>query len=196
MSRLMAYQLKISLDGSKPPIWRRILIPDNFTFIDLHAVIQAVMGWENAHLFAFRYPGEYHTDIGIPMEEDWMGNEVQDARRIRVRDHLNTPKQKMHYEYDFGDSWQHTILLEKAIDEKILAPQFLKGKGACPPEDCGGLWGYYSMVESINDPKSPDHEDAREWLGLKKGERWDVEALDTEACRHRVAYYQERYFDL
>lgn len=192
----MAYQLKISLDGSKPPVWRRILIPDNFTFVDLHAVIQAVMGWENSHLFAFQYPGEYRSDIGIPMEEDWMGNEIQDARRIRLRDHLHTPKQKMHYEYDFGDGWRHTVLVEKITDEKIVAPQFLKGKGACPPEDCGGLPGYYSLVASINDPKSPDHKDAREWLGMKKGEQWDLTELDEEECRHRVAYYQERYFDM
>ncbi len=191
----MSLQLKVSLDGSKPPIWRRLLIPDSFTFVELHAVIQAAMGWENAHLFSFRYPGEYRNDIGIPMEDDWMGDEMQDARRLRVRDHLQTPKQKMHYEYDFGDSWQHTVLLEKINDERILAPQFLKGKGACPPEDCGGIWGYYSIVESINDPKSPDHRDAREWLGLKKGERWDVEAFDAEECRRRVTYYQERYFD-
>ncbi len=154
------------------------------------------MGWENAHLFAFRPSGEYRNDIGIPMEDDWMGDEMQDARRLRVRDFLQTPKQKMHYEYDFGDSWQHTVLLEKVGEERILAPQFLKGKGACPPEDCGGIWGYYSVVELINDPKSPDHQDAREWLGLKKGERWDVEEFDAEVCRRRVTYYQERYFDL
>ena len=191
----MAYQLKVSLDGSKPPIWRRLLIPDNFTFLDLHAVIQAAMGWENAHLFAFRHPGEHRNDIGIPMEDDWSDREVQDARLLRVREYLQEPKQKMQYEYDFGDGWIHTILLEKAADEKILAPQLLKGKGACPPEDCGGLWGYYSMVESINDPKSPEHQDAREWLGLKKGERWGVEDLDMDECRRRVAYYQERYLD-
>lgn len=192
----MSLQLKVSLDGSKPPVWRRLLIPDSFTFVELHAVIQAAMGWENAHLFAFRHTGDYHEDIGIPMEDDWMGSEMQDARRLRVRDHLRTPKQKMHYEYDFGDSWQHTVLLEKVGEERILAPQFLKGKGACPPEDCGGIWGYYGVVESINNPKSPDHQDAREWLGLKKGERWDVEEFDAEACRRRVTYYQERYFDL
>ena len=191
----MAYQFKVSLEGSKPPIWRRLLIPDNFTFIDLHAVIQASMGWENAHLFAFRHPGEYRRDIGIPSEDDWSGAEVRDAQEVRLRDEFKQEKQKMQYEYDFGDGWQHVVLLEKIPDEKILAPQCLKGKGACPPEDCGGLWGYYGMIETVNDPKSPDHQDMREWLGMKRGAKWNPEEFDIEECRRRVTHYQEWSFD-
>ena len=191
----MAYQFKVSLEGSKPPVWRRLLVPDNFTFIDFHAVIQASMGWENAHLFAFRNPGEYRNDIGIPSEDDWSGAEVRDAQEVRLRDVFQREKQRMHYEYDFGDGWQHVILLEKILDEKILAPQCLKGKGACPPEDCGGIWGYYGMIDTINNPKSPDYQDMREWLGMKKGAKWDPEEFDLEECRRRVTHYQEWSFD-
>ena len=189
----MAYQLKVSLDGSsKPPIWRKLLVPDNFTFMDLHESIQAAMGWENAHLFSFSHPGPFGEgdQIGIPFEDDWMDMEVLDARTIKLREHLHKPKQKMHYEYDFGDGWQHTIMVEDITDDKLLAPQCLKGKGACPPEDCGGIWGYYNLVETVNNPKNPDYEDMREWLGLEKGEKWDVEAFNIEECRWRLSHFR------
>ncbi len=191
----MAYQFKVLLESTKPPVWRRLMIPKNFTFIDLHAVIQAAMGWENAHLFAFRHPDKHHGEIGIPADSDWGGHQAQDAQLVYVREVFTHEKQRMHYEYDFGDSWQHTVLLEKILDDRILAPQCLKGKGACPPEDCGGLWGYYSMVETVNDPKASDHQDMREWIGMKEGERWDLEAFDIDECRRRVTHYQEWSFD-
>lgn len=193
----MAFQLKISLDNSKPPVWRRVLIPETLTFLDLHLVIQAAMGWENAHLFAFRHAGSYEPSIGIPYEDDWSDTETLDAGKIRVKKFLNKEKQKMKYEYDFGDGWQHTVLLEKITGDKIVAPRCLKGKGACPPEDCGGIWGYYELVATINDPSSPDYEDMREWLGLEKGESWDVEAFNLAECNERVTHYQEyQGFDL
>ena len=188
----MAYQLKISLDySSKPPIWRRVLVPDRFTFHELHAVIQAAMGWENAHLYAFRSPGRRGEDIGIPFDDDFMGVETQDARKIPIRSQLTQEKQKINYEYDFGDSWSHTLLVEKITDEKITAPRCLKGKGACPPEDCGGIYGYYMMVEAINNPKHPEHDDMQEWMGMEEGEQWDVNEFELEECQQEIIHYQQ-----
>lgn len=96
---------------------------------------------------------------------------------------------EIHYEYDFGDGWQHLIELQKVTSPVPgqMYPQLLKGKGACPPEDCGGVWGYYHLVEAINDPKHEDHKDMKRWLGVKQ---WDVHAFDLEKARKRV----DRYF--
>lgn len=187
----MAFQIKISLDGSKPPIWRRVLVPENFTFKELHYVIQVAMGWEYAHLFAFRLPGKRGTEIGVPFEDGMGEEETKDAKKTKVKDYLKEEKQKITYEYDFGDSWGHTILLEKISEEKIKMPQCLDGKGACPPEDIGGLWGYYEMIETVNNPKSPEYEEMREWIGLEEGEKWDVNAFDKEECNSMVGRYKE-----
>ncbi|MEQ9437544.1 MAG: plasmid pRiA4b ORF-3 family protein [Cyclobacteriaceae bacterium] len=188
----MAYQLKISLDdSSKPPIWRKVLVPGTFTFHELHAVIQAVMGWENGHLYAFRPDGRRGEDIGIPFDDDFMGVETIDARKTPIRKYLIRDKQKVAYEYDFGDGWAHTVLVEKITEDKMTAPHCLGGKGACPPEDCGGIYGYYGLVEAVNDPKHPEHEDMREWLGLEKGELWDVHAFDASACQQEIIHYQQ-----
>ncbi|MEM6840960.1 MAG: plasmid pRiA4b ORF-3 family protein [Bacteroidota bacterium] len=188
----MAYQLKVSLDySSKPPIWRRILVPDLFSFHELHGVIQAAMGWQNAHLYGFRSGGRGGEEIGIPFDDDFMGGEVLDANKIPIQSRFTREKQKINYEYDFGDSWAHTVLIEKITDEKITAPRCLKGKGACPPEDCGGIYGYYEMVEAVNNPKHPEHDDMREWLGMEKGEKWDVNDFDLEESQQAVIHYQQ-----
>jgi hypothetical protein len=194
---MMAYQIKISLDGSKPPVWRKVLIPENLTFKELHFVIQAAMGWSNSHLFAFRLPEDPDTEIGIPFDDGMDDMETKDARKTKIKEYLNQEKDKLEYEYDFGDSWLHTILLEKITDEKIKVPQCLSGKGACPPDDSGGLWGYYELVETVNNPKSPDYEEMREWMELEDDEKWDVNAFDLQQCNAMVQRYKElAAFDL
>lgn len=179
----MSLQLKISLNGTRPPVWRRLLIPDHYTFMDLHAVIQAAMGWFDSHMFEFSGTGE---EIGVPFDDGWDDRQVRDAGKVSVKSELTSEGEKMTYVYDFGDNWQHTVLLEKIHKEKVLHPICLKGKGACPPEDCGGVWSYYELVEQVNDPDHPEYREMRDWLGLKEGETLDVAAFDLQACNDRL----------
>ena len=168
----MIYQLKITLKGSKPSIWRRVLIKNDITLSKLHGIIQAVMGWENNHLHIFDICGE---NYGVA-DSVFDYSEVCDEIKYKLNRFKFEEKDKFTYEYDFGDSWEHIITVEKIfpIDTQVKYPVCIKGKNACPPEDCGGLWGYYDMVDAIKDSKHPEHESYTEWLG----EDFDTEAFD------------------
>ena len=143
------YQLKVSLKGASPPIWRRILVPADMALIDLHAAIQSTMGWCNCHLHQFK---QGRTCFLSNPDSEFMGIggfEDVDSAGVRIGDLLQKEKQKIDYEYDFGDSWEHIVLLEKILEpeEGQTYPVCIKGKRACPPEDCGGLFGYYAILE-------------------------------------------------
>ncbi len=171
------YQLKVTLRGSRPPIWRRVLVPGRYTLGDLHWVIQFVMGWTNSHLHHFDVFGTYYS---LPMPySGWEDAEEQDARKVRLAEIAPQAKTKFRYEYDFGDSWDHDVLVEKILppDPKLKHPVCLAGKRACPPEDVGGVWGYAEFLEAIADPEHEEHEMYLEWIG---GE-FDPEAFDLEA---------------
>jgi hypothetical protein len=156
------YQLKITLADSKPPIWRRVEVADDITLAQLHKIIQAVMGWTNSHLHMFTAGG---VSYGVPDPDDFM--EVRSERQARLNELLAAPKQKLNYEYDFGDSWTHEVLLEelKEPEPGVSYPRCIAGKRACPPEDCGGVWGYADFVEAITDPNHPEHDELLEWVG-------------------------------
>lgn len=138
-------QLKISLKGSKPPIWRRVLVDDSISFHKLHRIIQIVMGWANYHLFEFDPGG---LSIGRPHDD--FDNEVQDAKKIKVSEVLGAEGQNLIYTYDFGDSWDHAIVVEKILEKDYSQkyPICITGKRACPPEDCGGTRGYENFLEA------------------------------------------------
>ena len=177
------FQLKITLRGSqKPSIWRQVQIPVGLDFQQLHAIIQGAMGWTNSHLHAFT-DRRRNFSIGMPDEFDM--DETQDGREEKVQDYLSAKSDTLIYEYDFGDSWEHIIEVQKVLEAEPgeTYPKLLKGKGACPPEDCGGIWGYYHMVEAINDPKHEDHEDMVEWTCV---EEWDVNEFDEAHARERM----------
>ncbi len=167
------YQLRIDLKGIRPPIWRRVLVPSDVSLDDLHEIIQAVMPWWDAHLHQF---SDKWTQYGIPDDEDWF--DVVDSRKIAVSEALPTVGAKIEYEYDFGDSWIHQIRLEKILepDPDVAYPVCIKGKRACPPEDCGGIYGYMEMLEALGDLKHPEHEAYLDWLG----DDFDSEAFDLE----------------
>ncbi|MFH0735266.1 MAG: plasmid pRiA4b ORF-3 family protein [bacterium] len=169
MAKIMkeVYQFKITLNESKPPIWRRILVPSKYSFWDLHIAIQDSMGWKDYHLHSFNIINPLtgrKVEIGIP-DEDY--EDILPDNKIKISKYFNENNAKATYEYDFGDSWIHTIKLEKIIPavagEKY--PQCIGGKMACPPEDCGGIWGYYNLLEIIQDPKHDEYEESIEWLG-------------------------------
>lgn len=165
------YQFKITIDGTKPPIWRRIQVPETYSFWDLHVAIQDVMGWTDTHLHEFEvfHPstGE-KTWIGTPNEENEVfGIEIIPEEKQKIIDWFSMNNYIAKYNYDFGDDWRHTILLEKILprDKNTKYPICLAGKRACPPEDCGGAWGYEYLLEAIKDPKHERHEEMLEWVG-------------------------------
>ncbi len=162
------YQVQIALKGIKPKIWRRILIPSELLLSDFHKIIQTVMGWANCHLHQFIKNGKRYS-IKHPEDDFWDYSTNIDHRRmkIRVKDLLQKEKDRMIYEYDFGDGWEHEIILEKIIptDKKLKRPTCLTGKMNCPPEDCGGIWGYVNLVEIIRNPKHKEYKLYMDWLG-------------------------------
>ncbi|MDX2246215.1 MAG: plasmid pRiA4b ORF-3 family protein [Bacteroidia bacterium] len=187
----MVYQIKVTLDYSKPPIWRRLLVQPKISFMDLHYIIQGAMGWENAHLFMFYDKSGYNgLKIGVPYDDDFYEEDIVEADKMLVNELLKVPKDSCIYEYDFGDGWRHIIVLEKILEDIILPKAIcIKGTGACPPEDCGGMGGYYGMVAALNNPKDPESENYREWLGLEEYEKWDPAAFELDEANSGIQMY-------
>ena len=167
------YQLKITLLDTKPPIWRRVLVDGRSTLDQLHEVIQAAFGWWNYHLHEVEVG---RTRYGIPdPDEDW-GEPPRDERRTRL-DAIAGEGTSFRYTYDFGDSWDHRVIVEKVLPTTAdtTVPACVDGRRACPPEDCGGTWGYRELLEILADPTHPEHHERREWLGRP----FDPEEFDT-----------------
>lgn len=167
------YQLKITLKSTRPPIWRRVLITSETTLGKLHQIIQETMGWSDYHLHSFLIQGE---EYGQPMPEEDV--DVHNEQSVKLSRVVMREKFKFVYTYDFGDSWDHEIVVEKVLplDPQMSYPVCLTGKRACPPEDCGGVWGYTSFLEAIQDPSHSEHESMLEWVG---GE-FDPDAFDLD----------------
>lgn len=182
-----SYQFKIQLQNiSKPPVWRRLVVPEHFTFYQFHQVIQEAFGWQDYHLFQFS-PGSFGTNpvIADPelLEDE---DEIVDCYQIKIPDIFKSEGQTFSYIYDFGDDWHHQITLEKIIDGSLLHADCRAGKGACPPEDCGGSWGYESLKEAMANPKHPEHKELKNWLGLKKDETWDPTFFDLQGIQEAL----------
>jgi hypothetical protein len=176
-----AYRLKITLRGSRPAIWRRIEVVPDITLFRLHQILQVVMGWTDSHLHQFRqgsvYYGQSDPEFGMHRENE---------RRIRLRDVLRRPKDRMIYEYDFGDGWEHDIVLEStdATIDAMAEVCVMAGKRACPPEDVGGIGGYERFLKAIADPNDPEHDDMRDWGGPFDPENFEMDTIN--------AYFRKR----
>lgn len=159
------YQLKISLKYAKPPIWRRVLVPASIELEELHAVIQAAFDWTNSHLHQFIDGRTFYQPGGE--DDGFPGMSVVDSTGVPLRDFLRKEKDKLVYEYDFGDSWEHQVLLEKVLptDPEQPLPVCIKGKRACPPDDCGGIPGYFQMLETLSGPDCGEKTELLDWLG-------------------------------
>ncbi len=175
------FQLKITLKDIRPPVWRRVQVRD-CSLADLHEVIQVAMGWENYHLYDFEVGGERYTD---PRGMDDL--DMEDAGRVRLGQLAPKEKAKFRYTYDFGDNWQHEVLVEKILppQEGREYPVCIAGKRACPPEDVGGPWGYTEFAEAIRDPEHEQHEEFLEWRGEFDPEGFDLEAVNKQLKRLR-----------
>ena len=170
------YQIKVTLKGSRPPIWRRLLVPSSVTLDKFHVLLQITMGWSNYHLHLFVVNGQSYGEPGPHLDL-----EVMSEQKFRLDQILQREKDSMVYEYDFGDGWEHKIVLEKLLpyDSKMTLPICIKGKRACPPEDVGGSWGYYEFLLAIGDPSHPEHEEYVEWIGGEfDPERFDIDDIN------------------
>jgi hypothetical protein len=178
------YQFKVTLGDIEPPIWRRLLVPADITLAELHGVLQVSMGWTNSHLHQFLLGDESY---GVPDPDGPV--EVHDERKARLGG-LVAAGDGFFYEYDFGDGWQHEIVVEKSAppEKGVPYPVCVGGERACPPEDCGGSYGYQNLIEALADPKHDEHEELKEWVGGS----FDVEAFDVREVNAALARFAKR----
>ena len=201
---IQIHEFKITLHDSKPPIWRRVAVPSDIRLSKLHLVIQVVMGWSNYHLhqFVVRNPrprlkkGESNAmvrsgqrdKLAMYMRRDrylsdpqFELEEAEDESKVKLNELAPLVKSKLIYEYDFGDNWSHTIEVVKIGPpaEGVKYPICISGELACPPEDCGGIWGFYDMLEAVEDPSHELHKEFTEWLprGFNP-ERFDLKKVN------------------
>lgn len=173
-------QFKITLRGIKPPIWRRIQVPSSYTFWDLHVAILNAMGWLGSHLHQFLVADPRtgkEMRFGIPLDDEWDDEYTPlPGWKHGIKKYFPSEKTTALYEYDFGDSWRHKVTLEKILpaEENKNYPVCIKGARSCPPEDCGGVWGYMEILEALKDFDNEECESLLEWLGLP----FDPEAFD------------------
>lgn len=182
--RKTVHKVKITLRDSQPPIWRRLEVPSGITLRELHDVIQAAFGWEDYHMWAFetgreRY-GVADRDLGI-----------RSAATKRLGQVAPRTGDRLRYTYDFGDDWEHDILIEDVTEPEpdIAYPRCLTGRRACPPEDCGGIWGYDYLVEILADPQHEEHEDRLEWLGLDSADQFAPAAFDAAQVNSALSVF-------
>lgn len=176
------YQIKVQLIGvTKPPVWRRLQVSADLSLDQLHDVIQAAMGWYDCHLHMF---SDGWNEYGIAEPE--LGH--LDERKVYLSQVLAGVGDKLRYTYDFGDNWEHDVTLEKILSDSagLAGSVCTAGKGACPPEDCGGVWAYGELKASLADPEAEDHEDLLEWLGLASGDDFDAKEFSVEEANQRL----------
>ena len=155
------FVIKVTLLGTSPPVWRRVLVHRDTTLRNLHKTLQTAMGWTNSHLHQFVFKGQKYSD-----PKHGLGAGVINENRTRLGDVICTPGARLIYEYDFGDGWQHELLLEEIlIGDETFREMCVAGARHCPPEDCGGSPGYSELLEILQDPTHPEREGIREWVG-------------------------------
>lgn len=174
--------LRIELMGSDPLIWRVVEVPTSITLKVLHDIVQVSMGWCDYHLWEMVIDGKTY---GLPMDEDFGTAPRKVADRVRLRDVLTGDTTRIDYIYDFGDSWEHSLVVSdvRAGAPGTGYPRFIAGERDCPPEDCGGIPGFYEMLEARVDPKHPDHADDAEWLDGYDPEELDVFPIEVALGR-------------
>lgn len=175
------YQLRIELQHVKPLVWRRVLVPASIRLSQLHATIQAAMGWDDGHLHEFVIADVHygHVDPHYPYDPP-----LQSEARISLKSALAGAK-TFRYVYDFGDDWEHKIKVEKLWPDnpEFTLPMLLGGANACPPEDVGGAYGYLEFLEAIGDPNHKEHATMLEWIGGS----FDPAAFDNDQANARLS---------
>jgi hypothetical protein len=176
------YLLKIRLMDIEPEIWRRFVVPSDITLDRLHDVIQIVMGWEDYHMHEFIIGKKRYTEIREPEEQAF------EEGLFSLGDLMKQKGRYFDYRYDFGDGWEHEITLEQSryLNPQLQAPiECLEGERACPPEDVGGVPGYYDLCEAMKTPGHEEYESSEDWYG---GE-FESEAYDPEEVNYELMKY-------
>lgn len=175
------FQLRVSLRYIKPPIWRRLLVADNCRLGDLHPVLVAVMGWGGYHMHAFRFGGGFNqTEYSTHEMVMECGPRVRDEDQELLCHLIRGKGQTFSYEYDFGDSWQHQVKVEKILpyEPGMALPVCLAGARACPPEDCGSFPGYANVLRVLKKAETQADRELRDWVGSYDPEHFDLEAVN------------------
>ncbi|MFR9777807.1 plasmid pRiA4b ORF-3 family protein [Micromonospora sp. MS34] len=169
-------QIKVSLRGARPPIWRRLEVPADVSLARLHTLIQLAFGWHDSHLHVFETP---YGSFGRPDPE--LGHRA--ASRVTLEQVAPAVGDRLRYTYDFGDNWEHDVLVEKVLgrDASVTYPRCVGGRRAAPPEDCGGVWGYAELMEILSDPSHPEHQERLDWLDLDDAAGFDPARFDAKA---------------
>lgn len=176
-------QFKITLTGSRPPIWRRVLVPEGLFLSGLHDVIQEVMGWTDSHLHDFQWCDERFATPDPEYDEE----QVVDEDTVTLKELGLSVKDRLIYLYDFGDGWEHVLTVEKVLTAgEPQMPVCLKGARSCPPEDCGGIWGYANLLKILQDPTHKEYEEWKTWLP----EDFDPERCDLEEINSGLSMRQ------
>jgi Plasmid pRiA4b ORF-3-like protein len=180
---IYVYQMKVTLEDSKPPIWRRIQVSSTVTLYKLHQILQVVMGWSNYHLHEFNIDGVHY---GEPSPDNLY--KVRNEKTVKLSQVVSKEGAKFAYIYDFGDYWYHKILVEKILppESDKHYPICIKVNRACPPEDCGGIGGYYDFLEIIQNPDDPKHDQMLEWVGGS----FDLEAFDLDDVNQQLKKFK------
>ena len=174
-------QLHIELLGTKPKVWRRVLVPETITLLRLHRVIQAAFGWGHSHLHEFVAGDGERYGTSDPLYDDPGAVKSESTRLTTV-----LRRSTLNYVYDLGDDWEHRIKVEKTLAPipGLILPFCAAGAGATPPEDCGGVSGYEEFVQAMADPGHPEHDDMATWVGVPT---WDPLAFDSTEANSRLA---------
>lgn len=156
-------ELKITLSEIQPPIYRKIQVPDFYTLHQLHHLIQLAFEWDNTHLYSFF---DKEREISV-FEDDFSDKQPENAKEIMLKEILKNPKDRLMYLYDFGDNWEHSIVLKKILDVDTTKsyPICISGQRNAPPEDVGGIFSFEDFLEAINDMEHPEHDAYLDWYG-------------------------------
>ena len=186
------YEFRVALREIRPPLWRRIRVPETYTFWDLHVAIQDAMGWLDYHLHEFRMKNPsvgLQVRIGIPDEDGWDEDDTLPGWEQKIAAYFTIENSRARYLYDFGDDWMHEVRLEKILprEDGVRYPVCVGGRRACPPEDCGGIYGYQEIVNG-------ESEFQEHYLGYRP-EAFEPSAVhfDDPGMRWRVAFLGEEY---
>jgi hypothetical protein len=180
------HQLKVTLEHTKPTVWRRLAVRGDTRLDTMHHVLQIAMGWTNSHLHMFLIGADRYSDPSLVDGANWVDTEELDERRFTLSQVVASGVTTFGYEYDFGDSWTHLIKVEKELppDPKSKgAARCLDGARACPPEDCGGIFGFANLLKIIRNPRHKEYAPMMEWLG---GE-YDPEVFDVDETNSLLA---------
>lgn len=195
MKKKTIFQFKVAIKEITPPVWRRILIPSDATFYELHIAIQDSFGWEDYHLHEFYIGSAWDRNVPricLPYPDDFGlfdEKEPFNEGKTLLSTFFSEKHPKATYIYDLGDSWEHTIILEKFLDfdQEQAYPQVIAGKRACPWEDSGGTWGYQEKIEILKNKNHEYYQEIADWVGIDDMDELDLEHFDPEEVTFRNA---------